>query len=44
MKRLLVEDDPLINSDLQRLMRYWGYICDLAQDSRSALSMIEADR
>jgi|688.fasta_scaffold71001_5 DNA-binding response OmpR family regulator len=42
MKLLLIEDDPLINSDLQRLMRHWGYICDLAVDGRIGLEMMDA--
>lgn len=42
MKLLLVEDDPLINLELQRLIRHWGYICDLAEDGRLALAMVEA--
>ncbi len=42
MKVLLVEDDPLINQELQRLTRRWGYVCDLATDGRMALDMLEA--
>lgn len=42
MKLLLIEDDPLINSDLQRLMRHWGYVCDLAIDGRIGLEMLDA--
>jgi DNA-binding response OmpR family regulator len=42
MKLLLVEDDPAINLELQRLIRHWGYICDLVEDGRAALSMVEA--
>lgn len=42
MKVLLVEDDPLINTELQQLIRRWGYICDLAADGFSAMNIIEA--
>lgn len=42
MKLLLIEDDPLINAELQRLLQHWGYICDLAVDGRAGLDMVEA--
>jgi DNA-binding response OmpR family regulator len=42
MKLLLIEDDPLINAELQRLLRHWGYICDLAIHGQAGLDMVEA--
>ena len=44
MKLLLIEDDPLINLELQQLLRHWGYICDLALDGRLGLEMLAATR
>lgn len=41
MKLLLVEDDPELRGDLQKLVVQWGYACEAVGDSDSARAVLQ---
>ena len=43
MKLLLVEDDPDLRRDLQKLVVQWGYACEAVGDSESARALLKHD-